>query len=94
MIYGVLACFSPNGSVSACLEPLRALQVGAGRSRWLQAEDEVQLPWPSLEDLALKLLEELTMWNHPLANPHGSHVFSGHFQQEDRLPKLFLGGMT
>eukprot|EP00435_Cladocopium_sp_Y103_P074324 s78_g48.t1 len=29
-----------------------AYAVGAGRSRWLQAEDEVQLPWQSLEDLA------------------------------------------
>lgn len=35
-----------------------AYAVGSGRSRWLQAEDEVQLPWQSLEDLAVKLLEE------------------------------------
>jgi hypothetical protein len=46
------------------------MKVGAGRSRWLQAEDEVQLPWQSLEDLAVKLLEELTRAN-PLTNPHG-----------------------
>ena len=36
-----------------------AYAVGAGRSRWLQAEDEVLLPWPALEDLTVKLLQDI-----------------------------------
>ncbi|CAK9067050.1 unnamed protein product, partial [Durusdinium trenchii] len=35
-----------------------AYAVDAGRSRWLQAEDEVQIGWSQLEEMALKLLEE------------------------------------
>jgi len=36
-----------------------AYQVGAGRSRWLQAEDEVALPWGKLMQVVDELMESL-----------------------------------
>ncbi|CAJ1331840.1 unnamed protein product [Effrenium voratum] len=44
-----------------------AYSVDAGRSRWLQAEDEVALPWSKLAEVAEQLLESLEVGRDSVA---------------------------